>query len=140
MIPLVRLWIWISAFASLTGWTLSALGQLNRAGYAACFLIFAVFIFLRRNDFGFGSGRGWFCVKRCVRRCRRLLPLAFAFLAFLIFLGGVLYPADNYTGLTYRVGRVLQWLSHGQWFWIHTADFRMNDRACGIEWLSAPLL
>ena len=27
-----------------------------------------------------------------------------------------------------------------QWFWIHTPDYRMNDRACGIEWLSAPLL
>jgi hypothetical protein len=58
----------------------------------------------------------------------------------LIFLGGALYAPGNYTGLAYRAGRVLQWLSHGQWFWIHTADFRMNDRACGIEWLSAPVL
>ena len=32
-VPLVRLWIWVSAFASAAGWTLSAAGQLNRAGY-----------------------------------------------------------------------------------------------------------
>ncbi|HVV00035.1 MAG TPA: hypothetical protein VHH88_01650, partial [Verrucomicrobiae bacterium] len=36
--------------------------------------------------------------------------------------------------------RVLQWLSAGHWFWIHTPDARMNDRACGMEWMSAPLL
>ncbi|HEY1787378.1 MAG TPA: hypothetical protein VGJ73_04450, partial [Verrucomicrobiae bacterium] len=51
-----------------------------------------------------------------------------------------MHPPDNYTGLTYRAGRVLQWLSHGHWFWIHTTDYRMNDRACGMEWLSAPIL
>ena len=60
--------------------------------------------------------------------------------ALLIFLGGVIYPPTNYTGLTYRVERVLQWLDHGQWWWIHTPNYRMNDRACGIEWLYAPLL
>ena len=74
------------------------------------------------------------------RRFRRPLPLCFAALTGLIFLGGVLHAPDNYTGLAYRVGRVLQWLSHGHWFWIHTTDYRMNDRACGMEWLSAPIL
>ena len=72
--------------------------------------------------------------------CAVHLPLCFAALAILIFIGGAIYPPDNYTGLTYRAGRVLQWLAHGGWFWIHTTDFRMNDRACGIEWLSAPVL
>ena len=61
-------------------------------------------------------------------------------LALLVFLGGILYPPSNYTGLNYRVARVLQWLAHGQWCWIHTPNYRMNDRACGIEWLTAPLL
>ena len=58
----------------------------------------------------------------------------------LIFLGGSIHAPANYTGLAYRAGRVLQWLSHHGWFWIDTEDYRMNDRACGIEWLSAPLL
>jgi hypothetical protein len=140
MTPLVRLWIWFSAFASLAGWMLSALGQLNRAGYAATFVVLSVFIFIRRNDWGFTPAKSFSRAKKILRRFRRPLPICFAALAFLIFLGGVIYPPDNYTGLTYRVGRVLQWLSHGGWFWIHTTDYRMNDRACGMEWLSAPVL
>ena len=40
-LPLVRLWLWISALASVAGWILSALGQLNRPGYAAFFAVFA---------------------------------------------------------------------------------------------------
>jgi hypothetical protein len=35
---------------------------------------------------------------------------------------------------------VLHWLFQGQWHWIYTGDYRMNNRACGIEWLSAPIL
>jgi hypothetical protein len=134
MLPFVRLWIWISVFASLAGWILSALGQLNRVGYAIGFAAFIGFLVWRRQDWRLNISRiKW-------RRFRRPLPLCFATLSVLIFLGGILYPPSNYTGLTYRVGRVLQWLSHGHWFWIHTMDFRMNDRACGVEWLSAPLL
>ncbi len=167
MTPLVRLWIWISAFASLAGWTLSALGQLNRIGYTVAFAVFIAGMALlwlksrekhpttnvqRRTSkeaARIENSGCWMCVvgcalfpklKRLLRRFRRPLPLGFAALAVLIFIGGAVYPPDNYTGLTYRAGRVLQWLSHGGWFWINTADFRMNDRACGIEWLSAPVL
>jgi hypothetical protein len=140
MIPYLRFWIWLSAFASLAGWTLSALGQLNRPGYAVCFGVFALCVFVWRKELAAGAGKNRFCLKKIVRRLRRPLPFCFAALAFLVFLGGAFYPASNYTGLTYRVGRVLQWLAHEHWFWINTEDFRMNDRACGIEWLSAPLL
>jgi hypothetical protein len=142
MTPFVRLWLWVSAFASLAGWGLSAAGELNRTGYAAAFAVFAVFIFLRRKEFKVPGSR--FRVQgsgfKVFRRFRRLLPFCFGALAVLIFVGGAIHAPGNYTGLTYRTGRVLQWLSHGHWFWIHTADFRMNDRACGIEWLSAPML
>ena len=147
-VPLVQLWIWVSAFASVAGWTLSALGQLNRTGYGIAFAIFVIFLWL--------AGRsGWFTARMAghfpsaifhlrfhavTRRFRRPLPLCFAALAILIFIGGALYPPSNYTGVTYRVPRVLQWLAHGQWCWVHTADYRMNDRACGIEWLTAPLI
>jgi hypothetical protein len=58
----------------------------------------------------------------------------------LIFVGGALYAPSTHTALTYRLPRVLQWLAEGKWHWIYTSNFRMNDRACGIEWLTAPVL
>ena len=140
-LPLVRLWIWISAFASLAGWTLSAFGRLNRAGYAVALAAAVVFFFAAcKNEKLSTFNLRPSTVRKFLRRFRRPLPLGFAALAFLIFLGGVLYAPDNYAGVTYRLPRVLQWLAHGGWFWIHTDNYRMNDRACGMEWLSAPLL
>ncbi|MEI7534671.1 MAG: hypothetical protein WCK57_09905 [Verrucomicrobiae bacterium] len=131
-----KLWIWLSVLASLAGWSLSAVGQLNRVGYAIFFgLVAVVFFFCRgKIHFNFPPPR------KLLRRFRRPLPLAFAVLALLVLVGGVMYPPSNYTGLNYRLARTLQWLAHDGWFWIHTPVFRMNDRACGIEWLSAPLL
>ena len=61
-------------------------------------------------------------------------------LTLLVFLGGALYPPSNHTGFTYRTPRVLHWLMEGHWHWIYTPDYRMNNRACGFEWLTAPLL
>ena len=138
-LPLVQLWIWISTFATVAGWTLSAFGQLNRAGYAAAFAVFGVFIFFQRKN-PVLAGIKNFRAGKLFNRFRRPLPFCFAALALLIFLGAVLYPPDNYTAMTYRLPRILQWLAHGHWFWIHTVNYRMNDRACGIEWLSAPLM
>jgi hypothetical protein len=139
-LPLVRLWLWISVLASVAGWTLSALGQLNRPGYAVFFAAFAVLVLICRKKLGLVSSKTNSRGKKFLRRFRRPLPFCFAALAFLVFLGGALYPPSNYTGLNYRLARILQWLAHGQWCWIHTPNFRMNDRACGIEWLTAPLL
>ncbi len=139
-IPFVRLWLWVSAFAVAAGWTLSALGQLNRAGYAVFFIAFIIFVLLGRKRLDLVPGGKSFCWKKFMHRFRRPLPLCFVVLAILIFLGGALYPPSNYTGISYRVPRVLQWLAHEQWTWIHTPNYRMNDRACGIEWLTAPLL
>ena len=126
--------------ASLAGWSLSALGQLNRAGYLIFFAAAAAVYLLSRPAPDGQADQKKFTWKKTSRRFRRPLPAVFLGLALLIFLGGVLYPPTNYTGLTYRVERVLQWLAHGQWFWIHTPNYRMNDRACGIEWLYAPVL
>ena len=130
----VRLWLWISATASLAGWSLSAIGQLNRAGYVVFFALAAGVFSLCRQKIDFPAP------KKLFRRFRRPLPSAFLLLAILVFLGGVIYPPSNYTGLNYRLARTLQWLAHDGWFWIHTPIFRMNDRAVGIEWLSAPLV
>jgi hypothetical protein len=134
MLPFVRLWICLAAFASLAGWTLSALGQLNRIGYAVAFAVFILFLVWQWKPLGLVPGKINF------RRFRRPLPFYFATLAALIFLGSVVYPPSNYTGLTYHIPRALQWLAHDGWFWIHTPDMRMNYSGCDFEWLNAPLL
>jgi hypothetical protein len=140
-LPLVRLWLWISVLATAAGWLLSALGQLNPIGYFVVFCVTALLLWFGRKSWGAStSSAASLSWRKVRRRFTRPLPLAFVVLSFLILLGGVLYPPSNHTALTYRIPRVLQWLARGHWFWIHTSDYRMNDRACGIEWLSAPLL
>jgi hypothetical protein len=139
-IPLARLWLWASAFATAAGWILSALGQLNRLGYAISFAGFVVFVFIFRNELGFNSGNRTSRWRKFLRQFRRPLPLCFASLAVLIFIGGACYAPTQYTALNYRLERVLQWLAHGQWWWIHSPNCRLNTRACGFEWMMAPLL
>jgi len=136
----VKAWLWISALATGTGWILSALGELNRRGYV---VTFAIILFLfwafqhKQVPKSFNLKRS---LKKFQKRFRHLLPLGFLILSVLVLAGAVLYAPTNHTALTYRIPRVLQWLVHERWFWIHTSNYRMNDRACGIEWLSAPLL
>ena len=90
--------------------------QLNRCGYAVVFIIAAIVYLIFRRQRARGAGRerkpSW---KKIRRRFRRPAFAAFAVLTVMIFLGGVIYPPSNYTALTYRL-RVLQWLSHGQWY------------------------
>lgn len=138
-VRLVKLWIIISTLASVGGWVLSALGALNDWGYA-CWIVISTLVivaFLRgdRNRLSPLSD-----LRKLKCRMRRFLPAGFGILAALVFVGGLLYAPTDHTAMSYRLPRVLQWLSHGRWFWIHTPNYRMNDRGCGIEWMSAPLL
>ncbi|MCX6923097.1 MAG: hypothetical protein NT154_07795, partial [Verrucomicrobia bacterium] len=150
-LPLVRIWIWVSVLASVAGWLLSALGQLNRLGYVVFCGVVALGVWLGRKALcrladddtprSAQSGAGRCCNWRKVRaRFHWWLPASFAAIALLVFLGGALYPPTTHTAMTYRTPRVLHWLAEGHWHWIHTPDYRMNNRCCGIEWLSAPLL
>ncbi len=142
-VRLVKLWIIISTLASVGGWALSAMGALNKWGYV-CYLLTALVIivaFLRFEKYP--RSPRWSPVadlKKLKRRLHRFLPASFAVLAALVFVSGILHAPNDHTAMSYRLPRVLEWLSRGQWFWIHTRNYRMNDRACGIEWLSAPLL
>jgi hypothetical protein len=144
----VKFWIVLSTLASLAGWMLSALGMLNKTGYAifAAVVVMLAFIFRKSSLF---APVPWAQEFKKLRR--RFLPAgrwrspgflaaSFAVLAGLVFISGLLYAPNDHTGLSYRVPRILQWLQHERWFWIYTPNYRMNDRACGIEWLSAPLL
>ncbi|MDB6067182.1 MAG: hypothetical protein JWR26_3390 [Pedosphaera sp.] len=135
----ITLWLLISALLSSGGWILSAFHQLNAIGYA-CYLFFAalsIILWLRCRGF---EDLRHVQLLRLVRRFKRPLPAGFLFLAVLAFVGGMLYAPINYDALAYRVPRVLHWLTEGRWHWVHTDFPRLNDRACGAEWLMAPVL
>ena len=134
--PFVRVWIVASALASVAGWVLSLAGCLNRWGYAAFLGLGLILLLLARRDRVITIGcRSWVKARS---RFSRPAPFLFGVLAFLVLVGGVLYAPSNYDALTYRLPRVLNWLARGNWHWIHTANYRMNDRTCGFEWLMAP--
>ena len=139
-LPAVKIWIWVSVFASLAGWTLSAFGFLNRIGYVVLGVVGVVVLIEMRARGAFGSRLTPWHWHRFRQRFCRPFPLMFAALAFLVFIGGVIYPPTNHTGLSYRIPRVLHWLQAESWHWIYTPNPRLNTRACGIEWLTAPLL
>jgi hypothetical protein len=136
---IVAAWVVFSAFCSCAGWVLSALHQLNAAGYAVTFLLGLAVVWTLRERLLPGNIRGW-NLRKQRRRFRRAFPLAFLILASLAILGGAIYPPSNYDALAYRIPRVLHWLAEGRWHWIYTDFQRVNTRACGIEWLSAPLI
>jgi len=139
-LPAVKLWIWVSVLASLAGWLLSLVAQLSLAGYIAFGVLAAVVLLqlqAQRAPVVRKPVNRW---QKFRRRYRRGFPLMFAALALVVLVGGILYPPTNHTALSYRIPRVLHWLATKQWTWIYTPNYRMNTRACGIEWLSAPLI
>lgn len=137
MPTVVVLWVWFCAYLNCAGWALSAIHELNARGYAVALLIWfiALCVWRKRTSAQMLPHVRW---QKFRHRFRRPFPLAFLVLAALAFLGGVLYPPTNYDALAYRIPRVLHWLAAGQWHWIHTIFDRLNDRSCGIEWVSAP--
>src|SRR5437588_310683 len=48
-LPIIRVWLWLSVLATVAGWRLSALGQLNRGGYLVFAGIVAVLFWLGRK-------------------------------------------------------------------------------------------
>jgi hypothetical protein len=134
----LEFWIYVSAWCSVTGWTLSVFGLLDRAGYATALLIFILgLIWLCRTN-------GCHLQPLRLRRFNPFLPGRLAsrvwlLLTCLAFLGGAAYRPANYDYLTYRFPRVLHWCADHYWQWINTMDVRMNLSATGTEWLMTPL-
>jgi hypothetical protein len=140
LLSAVKFWIWLSALATLAGWTLSTFGVLNKWGYIGFAVVVAVVMIEASARGALKLSIGQWRWQKIRARFRRPFPLMFAALALLVFFGGLIYPPSNHTGLSYRIPRVLHWLNAEGWHWIYTPDQRLNLRACGIEWLSAPLL
>jgi len=129
------------ALVVASGWVLSALGRLNRGGYAVALLVSAGMLAVACS----GCARNWWRRRgqwraRRRRRWRRPLPLLFLLLASLAVGGGFLHPPNNYDALSYRLPRMLQWQVAGRWEWLRTFNPRQNNRAPGSEWLAMPLL
>jgi len=139
MPTVVVIWVWCCAYLNCAGWALSALHELNAAGYTATLLagFAALYIWRRQTS---EQILPHIALRKYCRRFRRPFPLAFLVLTAMAFLGGVIYPPTNYDALAYRIPRVLHWLAAGQWYWVHTIFPRINTRSCGIEWVSAPFI
>ncbi len=114
---------------------LCALGQLNRQGNAillATGLAGSVYGYWKLN------GSQWPMKQPRWRRYRKPFPLLYLFCAAAALLGGALHAPTNYDAFTYRIPRLLHWLSVERWHWIGGQDPRMDFSAAGFEWLMLP--
>src|ERR1019366_5706610 len=68
LLHLVKLWLWLSLLASLAGWTLSAIGQLNRAGYVVFFGIAAAIVLVCRRTIMAELGQNTLSLQKICRR------------------------------------------------------------------------
>jgi hypothetical protein len=137
----IALWLMVCASMSTSGWVLSALHELNVRGYVCVVVILAAAIVFWERSRNFSDLK--LARVRCHRLARRFkhpLPLGFLIMAGIALVGGLIYAPVNYDALAYRVPRVLHWLANGQWHWVHTEFPRLNVRACGAEWLMAPII
>lgn len=132
----LRAWLLVCALLNASGWILSALGHLDARGYTVALPLCGVIVVLCLR----GPPPARFSVVRWRRRFARPFPLAFLALSSLALLGGALYAPDNFDALAYRTPRVLHWLAEQRWHWIASWRGWLNTRACGFEWVSAPLL
>jgi hypothetical protein len=136
---MVAIWICLCALLSCAGWLLSGLHALNRFGYLCIFVAIAAAVAVWKRRSGYKLSARISISKLC-QRFRRPFPLAFAILAALAILGGMLHPPSNYDGLTYRTPRVLHWLAAEQWHWVQSDFPRLNVRAAAYEWVTTPLI
>jgi hypothetical protein len=130
-----RIWIWLFVVTQLAGWTLSAVGQLNRVGYI-CFFLLAV---PTLRWIGWPNWR-YLTKRRVLHRFKRPFAFAYLCLACMVLVSALLYKPSNFDALAYRIPRVLNWLAEEQWWWIPHLRGWLNTRACGIEWFTAPML
>jgi hypothetical protein len=133
--------LWATA-CTLTGWALSVLHWLTLTGYAVMLpLVMIGLVWLTRNSAVMTPPRAQRrCVRARFRRFRRPLPLIYLVVLILVFAGAISHAPTNYDGLTYRLPRMLNWLSNRGWTWIFTNNDRVNYSGPGWEWMAMPLL
>lgn len=138
--PAIDVWILLSSSLILAGWFLSLSHQFSTKGYGLWIGASALILAWSWRQFRPSARTQIFSLARLRTRLRRFLPAAFLTLALLALIGGLLYEPNNHDGLSYRIPRVLHWLTHGSWFWTGNSDTRMDTRSVGFEFLSVPFL
>jgi hypothetical protein len=136
---LAAVWVLLSSWSVAAGWILSVFHSLGLIGYMVCLVLTlgAAFIYLSRPSGQRPVLRARIWVPP--RRWRRPLPAIFTIILILAFVGGAIYPPNNYDYLTYRFPRILHWWSQQRWHWIPSNNSRLNISAPGMEWLMMPI-
>src|ERR1700690_2432168 len=116
----IRFYLFWATACILTGWALSALRWLTLTGYAVMLpLVMIGLVWLTRDPAGMTPPRVQRRWGRAIfRRFRRPLPLIYLVVLVLVFVGAISHAPTNYDGLTYRLPRMLNWLSTRGWTWI----------------------
>jgi len=148
----LEIWLLYAATCSAAGWLFSFFHILN----APTYFVLHIFFFLSICLFYHPQLKHLICLHTLHKirarffstrlshehslSLRRLLPASFFLLAIIALIGDLLYEPNNHDGLSYRIPRVLHWLTHGSWFWTGNSDTRMDTRSVGFEFLSVPFL
>jgi hypothetical protein len=135
-LSVTTIWIIFSSWLTFGELALSSIGQLNRSGNA--FVLFvgmtvALFSYLRtRGNLGLLKDIRW-------RRFKKPFPFLYLICAAGALIGGAIHPPTNFDAFSYRIPRILHWLSTERWHWIGGADPRMDFSATGFEALMLPI-
>ena len=132
-------WLLWSAWCSLSGWGLSAIGQLSGLGHLILLpiLLAAFWIWLRatasaRNDFS--NFKKW--------RFRMGQPVATIYLLIVVLsLLGALLNSHPWSidAFGYRLPRMFYWWSAHHWYWMGALDHRLDFSSIGFEWQMLPV-
>ncbi len=133
---ITTIWVIFSSWLTFGGLIISSIGQLNRIGNAFVLVIGisgALFIYFRiYGGLGFLKGVKW-------RRFKKPFALLYLICAAGALVGGTIHPPTNFDAYSYRIPRILHWLSTERWHWIGGADPRMDFSATGFEALMLPV-
>jgi hypothetical protein len=148
----LEIWLLYAATCSAAGWLFSFFRILNAPAY----LVLHIFFFLSISLLYRSQFKHLFCLPALhkirarffpTRRShehplslRLILPASFFLLSIIALIGGLFFEPNNHDGLSYRIPRVLHWLTHGSWFWTGNSDTRMDTRSVGFEFLFVPFL
>ena len=135
----LRICVRLAAVTVLLGWILSALHCLRSLPYLGLLGVGLITVVLWTCRSGPPRSLRIFRLRRFVQR-RRFLPQVFILVFTLSCIGAVLYAPNNFDALSYRVPRVLYWLTEGGWHWVDTPYFFLNCALPNFEWLSLPAL
>ena len=128
-------WILLSSWFVGGGIILSSIGQLNRTGNGfllAIGLAGSLLVYRKLNGtFQITNGLKW-------HRFKKPFPLLYFICASAALVGGAIHSPSNYDAFSYRIPRLLHWLSTERWHWIGGLDARMDFSAAGFEWLMIP--